>query len=466
MSGPDTGCPGRITGMKLKPGSYWVKSGAYSLTERISLQVFRFGSFFLLVRAFSREEFGIWTLYTTLVAVYEFVRAGMVQQALLRFLSGNSDPADIAALNTASLVLHAGLTLAGAGLIWGLSYFALALWGAAPLGDMLALYLICNLLLLPFYQCNFIQQAHMQFAGIFFSNLARQGLLFGYILWGYFAGDGVFDLLELVRVQIVAAALSSLIAWGFARPYLAFSRHLSWSWLQRLLAYGKYTIGTSAGSMLLKSMDQILLGILSAPAAVAGYGTAMRITHLVEVPTQSMGAIVFPQSARRMQSDGIGAAKHLYEKSVGVILALILPGLAFIFLFPEFVLRFVAGERYLDMVPVLRITLLTGLLLPFTRQFGVMLDSIGKPRLHFFILMGGVLFYLPALWLLIGLHGTAGAAYATVLTYGLLFIANHIVLYRELGVQPQRILGYLRDIYANGFRLLWQRLLALSRLGN
>ncbi|RMG56198.1 MAG: hypothetical protein D6722_26830, partial [Bacteroidetes bacterium] len=144
------------------------------------------------------------------------------------------------------------------------------------------------------------------------------------------------------------------------------------------------------------------------------------------------------------------------------ILAMVLPGLAFILFFPDFVLRFVAGERYLDMVPILQVTLITGLLVPFIRQFGIMLDSIGKPKLHFMIVAGGALFHIPALWLLIGRYGTMGAAYATGLTYGLLFIANHIVLYRELGVQPHRILVYLQEIYTNGFRLLWRRLMALT----
>ena len=451
-------------GMKLERRSYWVKSGAYSLTERISLQVFRFASFYLLVRAFSREDFGIWTLYMTIITVYEFIRASMVQQALVRYLSGQARGPESGRINTASLVMHLGITVIGSGLVWLLALSAERIWSAAALGDMLTLYLLCSLLLIPFYQFNCIQQAHLQFDGTFYSNLVRQGLFFGYVIWGYFGGSGTFDLLELVWVQVIGAALGSAVAWYFSRPYLHFSRQLDRAWLSRLLAYGKYIIGTSSGAMLLKSMDQILLGALSSPAAVAGYGTTMRITYLVEVPTQSMGAIVFPQSARRIESEGMAAAKHLYEKSVGVILAMVLPGLAFILLFPGFVLRFVASERYLDMVPILQITLISGLLVPFIRQFGIMLDSIGKPRLHFFIIMSGALFHIPALWIGIGQYGIAGAAYATALTYGLLFVANHIVLHREMGVQPLRILGYLRDIYANGFRLLWQRILALGSL--
>ncbi|MEZ4847758.1 MAG: hypothetical protein R3B93_03850 [Bacteroidia bacterium] len=60
---------------------------------------------------------------------------------------------------------------------------------------------------------------------------------------------------------------------------------------------------------------------------MAIYGTAIKITNLVEVPTQSIAAIVFPQSARRIENEGRESVKRLYEKSVGVILALIIPEL-------------------------------------------------------------------------------------------------------------------------------------------
>ncbi|RMG58501.1 MAG: hypothetical protein D6722_23490, partial [Bacteroidetes bacterium] len=263
----------------------------------------RFGTFYLLVRALSREDFGIWTLYITIITVYEFIRASMVQQALVRYLSGKTSESEAGRINTASLAMHAGITLLGGGLILGLSLMADQVWGTAQLGEMLGLYLLCTLLLLPYFQFNFIQQANLQFAGIFFSNLIRYSLLFGYVFWGFVINDHGFDLLELVWVQIIAAALASVVSWLFARPYLTFSRQLDRRWVGLMVAFSKYIIGTSGGAMLLKSMDQILLGAMSSPAAVAGFGTTMRITYLVEVPAQSVGAIVFPQSARRIETE-------------------------------------------------------------------------------------------------------------------------------------------------------------------
>ena len=116
--------------------------------------------------------------------------------------------------------------------------------------------------------------------------------------------------------------------------------------------------------MLNKSIDQLMLGMMVSPVATGVYGAAVKISNLVEVPTQSIAAIVFPQSTKQLETSGTEAVKNLYEKSVGVIMALIFPGLLFVLIFPEFVIMLVAGDKYLDAVPVLRITMLFGLFVP------------------------------------------------------------------------------------------------------
>ena len=151
-------------------------------------------------------------------------------------------------------------------------------------------------------------------------------------------------------------------------------------------------VGTNLGSMFIKSIDQLMLGAMISPAAVAIYATAIKITNLVEVPTQSIAAIVFPKSAQKIEEkDGKESVRKLYEKSVGIILALIIPGIIFVLLFPKWVIWVVAGDQYMDAAPVLQITMLYGLFVPFARQFGTMLDSMGKPHINFIVVMGSAL---------------------------------------------------------------------------
>jgi len=443
--------------MKLTRSSYWLKSGAYTFLEKFSLQLFRFGSFYLLVRGLTKEHFGIWTLFLIISALVEVTRIGLVQNALVKYLTATPNERVRGRINTASLILNMLITSISVLMLFALAGTQEYFWDLLLLEELLYLYIFTTIALIPFFQFNFIQQANFDFRGIFWSNFARQGFFFVYVLYCYFNPEYPFKLLHLAAAQIVAALFGSVVAYWLARPYLRFSARLDLNWVRWLFSYGKFVVGTNLGSMFNKSIDQLMLGVMINPVAVAMYGTAVKVTNLVEVPTQSIAAIVFPKSAQQAEAEGTRSVRHLYEKSVGVILALIIPGIVFVVLFPDFVLRFIAGERYLDTRPVLQVTMLYGLFVPFARQFGTMMDAIGKPKLNFYLVLISALLNAVFNYLLIGQFGVIGAAYATLTTFIILFVANQVVLHRELGVRPHFAFLYALKVYRNGFQLMWTK---------
>ena len=443
-------------------GSYWLRSGAYTFLEKFLLQLFRFGSFFLLVRGLTRELFGTWTIFLIISAFVETARMGLIQNALIKFLTATEDTKIKGRINTASLVLNVLVTAFSCIILFILAQTSHTIFGVRILDDIIYLYIFTTVALIPFFQFNFIQQANMDFKGIFYSNIIRQGIFFVYVLTIFVMPDANYSLVYLAAVQTIAAAIASLFAIFYGRKYMAFSDNLDFDWLKALFKYGKFVVGTNLGSMLNKSIDQVILGIMISPIATGIYGTAIKITNLVEVPTQSIAAIVFPQSTKRLETSGKEAVKNLYEKSVGVILALIIPGVIFVLIFPEFVIMLVAGEKYLDAVPVLRVTMLFGLFVPYARQFGTMMDAIGKPGVNFFLVLVSAGLNLILNYLLIQYFGLIGAAYATLLTFAILFVANQIILYREIGVQTLNTLYYAQEVYRNGFLLMKQKILKRS----
>ena len=426
--------------------------------ERLMIQLFRFGSFYLLVRGLDQESFGIWTLFLIICAIFEMGRVGMVQNALIKFLAGTEERKIKARINTASLTIHVSLTIILVLLIAVVGRISVLVFAQRTLEDLLKWYIFTSFALIPFYQFNFIQQAHFDFRGVFFSNLVRHGLFFFYVLGGYLGDWWTINLIQLAKMQILVALAGSLVAYLLSRKNLFFSRRLDRWWLRWLFNYGKYVVGTNIASMFIKSIDQFMLGILISPIAVAIYGTAIKISNLVEVPTQSLAAIVYPKSARRIETQGKESLKHLYEKSVGVLLAIIVPTVILVLLFPAQIIQIVAGEQYLEAAPILRITMLFGLFVPFSRQFGTMMDAMGNPRLNFALVMLSAVLNLTFNYFFIQLWGIHGAAYATLLTFGILFVTNQVILYRKLNVQPFRVFFYALKTYVKGLVLIRQRL--------
>jgi O-antigen/teichoic acid export membrane protein len=301
-------------------------------------------------------------------------------------------------------------------------------------------------------QFQFIEQANFQFLGIFLSTVIRQGTLFFYVL-GSFIFSYAIILPELVYVQMAGAFVGAIVAYVRVRHIVAnMSMKLEVDWIAKLFNFGKYSFGTSVSSVIFNSINQAMLGGMISTVATASYNIAVRITNLVEIPTSSVASIVFPQSAKRMELEGKAAVKNLYEKSVAAILAILLPGLILMFIFSEHVVEFVAGERYEESVPILNITLFTCLLIPYGRQFGTLLDSIGKPKITFLNVLLSAVINIVLNYFFIKHMGVIGAAYATLLAGIIGFVISQHILKRELNVSLLNTLIYTKNFYIEFYR--------------
>lgn len=418
----------------------------YAIADRFVALLFGFGSIYLLLRLLSKEDFGEWALFVTVTALVEVARNGLIQNALIKYLA-STETREHSRINTASLVLNLLLTALTIASLWILAPVLSHLWAAQQLSQLFRVYALTTLLLVPFSQSLFLQQANFNFKAIFWSNFVRQGIFFGYVLL-CFALHRPISLLNLGICQIWGAAVGAVAAYWLAKNYWQISSHISWKWVNRLFQFGKYVLGTNLAAMIYKSVDKMMLGaILPTKAPVAAYDVAIRINNLNEVPTLSLAAMLFPESAKRAHQQGNDSVGQLYEQSVGIMLALVVPGVIAICLFPELIIRLTAGEKYLDTVNILRLTSLYTLFLPFAIQFGTAFDSMGKPQLNFAFVLIGTAVNAAINYFLIHAYGLEGAVYATLITFVLTFIGNQLLLRKYLNVRFSNIFWHTLDAY-------------------
>lgn len=426
---------------------YWFKAGAFALFLRVGTLLFGLGSFMLLTRSLEKGDFGQWHLFIMITGLIEVARNGLIQNGLVKHLVGEEE-ADYRTIATASLALNVLLSLGFMTIILLLAPL-IASWLQAPnLEHMLRIYLLTMILMIPFSQSEFFHQSNFDFKGTFFGYVLRLGSLFTVILTCYFL-EITISPIDLAWVHLGCTFLGATVLFLFARKYWKLSRKIDWTWLNKLFQYGKYVFGTNLSAMLLNNIDTWMLSGIINPAAAASYGAALRVNQMVEVPTGAIAATVFPQSAHRHKTGAGGGARYLYEKSVGALLAVILPGILVVSLIPEWIITLLAGKSYMDAVPVLSLTILFGLFIPFTRQFGTILDSIGKPALNFaFILIGAVInVSLNYLFIKVLGFGLIGAAIATLCTHSCTFIGTQLLLRKMLKISLGRIFMYACQFY-------------------
>jgi O-antigen/teichoic acid export membrane protein len=369
----------------------------------------------------------------------------MVQNALIKYLSDHSKK-DHPAIVTASFYLSGCLMLVCIIVNICLAGYLAHIWHDPELINMFYLFNIVYLLQGILYQFQWIEQANLSFKGVLISSMIRQGGFFIYVVFAYFFHFPLI-LINFIWVQAACAFVAILIQYLFIHDEIKLEKKVDWAWVKTLFNYGKYVFGTNISGILTSSINQMMLGAIVSADTAGAFNVAVRITTLTEVPTNALGTVVFPQSAKRFASGGHEAIKYLYEKSVGTLLAILIPCLAVLFLFPDFTVRFIAGSRYLETIPIVRLTVLICLFTPFTRLFGTIMDSIGKPRVNFLIIVLFTALELFLTWLLIEDFGMMGAVYASLAACAVFFIIIQVILNRGLKINFLNTFVYAIQFY-------------------
>ncbi|RAJ06940.1 O-antigen/teichoic acid export membrane protein [Chitinophaga skermanii] len=440
-----------------KKYSYWLSSGIYSGLQKLAVLFFGFGSMLILVRHLTKDEMGIWSLFLVMTGLIEVIRTALIKNGLIKFLNSTQKEEHVF-VNSAAMCLNIGITLAFGLAIATLSVPLNNLLKAPALTPVLYKFLPGLLCLIPFSHFEWIQNANADFKGVFFAYFMRQGTAFGLIVAHLFT-QGSVTLDSLILYYNIGIVVGTAASYYFARKFLLRNFVVKKEWILKLWHFGKYVFGTNFSAMVFRNTDQFIVSSFFSPAAVALYSVCVRISNLVDVPSQVLGDILFPKSAKVMEEGNIGKVKYLYEKAVGALLAIGLPVSIFIFCLPKFVLWVIAGQEYMEAAYLLQITMVYGLFLPFVKQFGTIMDSTGHPQWNFTVLTVTAVINIGICYVFAKYFGLQGAALATLTTYILSFAVMQTILHRKFGVQVGNVFKYMFQFYPDMLQIVQQRLL-------
>lgn len=422
--------------------------------------VLSLGTAMLLLRGLSKEDFAAWALFLLVTYFIEMARAGLIQNGLVRHLAIHRDsPATFTAIKKAALWLNFGFSIVSNLILWGCMQWIVSAWQVPQLEAVFPIYFGSNFVMALLSHFNFLQQAQHTFKGIFQANLCYRLALFSWVLVCKICSIEL-DLQSLAIAMMAGAGLGALASWRMLRglPVPAFEGKIAYKhvvdWVKKLALYGKWVLGTNISTMFYKNIDKLTLGYLIGPAAFAVYDAAGKVTQLVEAPSFSIAAVVFPKGAERMEQQGAEGIKHLYERSVGAILAIVMPFLLLILLFSKPIMLLFAGPAYLDSANILVITAFFGMFLPFAVQFGTILDATGKPQINFAYTLFTAGLNLGLSWVFIQKFGLMGAAWATLAGYAISFVLMQGYLNKYFKINALRAFGYVPEFYRMGWGML------------
>ena len=427
----------------------WIKKGSHSLLANIVFIGFAFLTFMLLVRIYSPKEFGIWVMYLTVTSFAEMGRIGIVQNGLIKFITSSKNDNEKARYITAGLVLNLISAIVSSLVLVALAYWLENTFDAPGLAKLLFLYTLFALLfgLVKFFE--FLQMANHDFKGILISNFIFGFTLTSAIFTIWIANINI-SLQAIILFQWIAALFALTFSFFYAKKYFLLG-NFSKKTLAELFHFGKYVFGTNFSSMLFNRMDTLMLGIFTSPVIVALYNIPTRINNYLDVPLNSVAQIIYPKISEKFAKEGISSVRYLYERSVGLLLAISIPLIIGTLIFAKYIVWILAGEQYLDATPYVMAFAIMGLMKPYGRIMGLTLDAVGKPKLNFNLLLFSLIINFTLNLLFIPPLGITGAVIGTFSAVWITIIIGQFIVRRYISVNYFHPFIYMMRFYKEGW---------------
>lgn len=401
----------------------------YSLILRFSVPVFGVLNFMLLVRIFDENEVGVWVLFTTIITLIEVSKSGFIRNASVRLLSLSNESE---AVINASFVINVLFTAACIVLTGIACVLLVTIWWQPQLATLLGLFCIQLVVFIFFSHMDYQISSNVNFKVMMIAYIIRNGSLFVFLAAIFWLGITI-TLQWLALAQIGCLALATLYLLLRFRP-VQLKWRLEKKHVMDIVSFGKYVFATNTSSMLFRSTDHYMLASLLSNASVAYYNVALRITNLIDLPSTAASEVLFPVSVKNLKDKGKEDLKRLFEKTVGYTLVIVIPLTIFCFVFARPLILIIAGEDYLISIPVLQVTLIYGLLLPYLKQLGTILNVMNKPQIGFYLMFFIFLLNILTNYFFITHFGIIGAAYGTLVSYVVSIVINQLILQKELNV--------------------------------
>ncbi len=353
-----------------------------SLSNNIGTAVIGFLSFIILARYLTPNIFGEWVLYIALGNFFEMLRFGLTRTAIIRFLSGAKGDEREKLIGT-NWALGLAATIILALLIW-LAFISFP-ETIKDSGYLLffVYYPILSFVNLPHNMATSVMHADQKFGKILFIRMLNVGVFLLFLILNSFVLK--WGLIEIIYIHILINLIVSLISmvykWDGYQHIFKANKETN----KLILNFGKYSTGTLIGANLLKSSDQILLGLspFIGTAGVALYAVPLRLTEILEIPLRSFAATAFPKISKASIENNMKEVRRLFYSFSGALTFIILPVIVVGFIFAEQFVYILGGPEYIQTQNIFRIFCVYGLFIAIDKFTGITLDSINRPKMNF-----------------------------------------------------------------------------------
>lgn len=336
-------------------------------------------TFGYMARALSKEDFGVFGIFLAIITTFEMLRNGLVGKPMIKYMAESDDPEERREILGSSWMF----TLLSTLVFTGPLTLGMLVWYYFQPSDEVLIYAIFVPLqafgTIPSNMAQWRLNADLRFDRLMWLRLSNQVFSFAAIVWVYYGGYGLW---EVVILTVVAHLNPSWIALIFDWDGLRQIGHRSRATILKLYKFGRFTMGTLIGGTLLRGSDDFLIRIFLGPEAVAIYQVPNRLVNLIDIPLRALVSFSFPSLAKANKSGDKDLFLREFEASTSFAFVLLLPMAVLSFVFAEPLVVLIGGAKYADSAIILQIFSLFMAFTSLDRYAGVGLDVLNRPEVN------------------------------------------------------------------------------------
>ena len=390
-----------------------------SLVGNGSMSVLAMVTVGILLRFMPKDDVGYWFFFQSVFVLLDTFRTGFLQVAMIKFYTGAEKIKADAVLGSVwflSLIITSVLIVVNISSIFFLPYIQ-----DVGMVSVIKWFGITFLFTLPSAIASWILQSDQKFDKLLLLRIINQGAFILMVLLVI-----IFENLNLNLILIINALSSALvsfycIAQGWTR-LRTFGKRTKEATLE-LFHFGKYSVGTTISTNLLRSSDTfIIMFVLGAagPAAVAMYTIPMRLMEIIEIPLRAFLSTGMPSMSEAFNKGNRNEVVAIMQKYAGTLTIALFPVSMAAILLADVAITLLGGSQYSgsNAVSVYRIFMCFAMFFPIDRFLGVTLDIIHQPRINFYKVL--VMLVTNVTFDFIGIHlfgNINGVAIATLFTF-------------------------------------------------
>ena len=392
-----------------------------SLVGNGSMSVLSMVTVGILLRFMPKDDVGYWFFFQTVFVLLDTFRTGFLQVAMIKFYTGAEKSKADAVLGSVwflSLLITSILIIINI-----VSIFFLPNIHNAGIISVIQWFGITFLFTLPSAIASWILQSDQRFDKLLLLRIINQGVFVVMVLFVILFENLNLDLILIINA--VSSALVSLycIAKGWTR-IRTFSRRTKESILE-LFHFGKYSVGTTISTNLLRSSDTFIIMFMlgtAGPTAVAMYTIPMRLLEIIEIPLRAFLSTGMPSMSEAFNKGNRNEVVAIMQKYAGTLTLALFPVSIVAILLADVAVTFLGGSQYsgTNAVSVYRIFMCFAMFFPIDRFLGVTLDIIHQPRINFYkvlvMLATNIAFDFIGIHLFGNINGIALATFFTFLS--------------------------------------------------